>query len=102
MPDSRYSKSQLLELYKLQQDTGSMQRDDSLTGLYVQGWEPSASESAPAAGWGRRDESARDVVPGSEVCWDTDGAVVPLGLVDMTDEEKEVTTPCGSEVEGTN
>lgn len=88
MPDSRYTKSQLLDLYRIQQDAGSMQRDDSLTGLYVGGWEPGTANGA-LGGWSRNDDSSRDQVSGSEICWNRDGSVLPVGLVDMTEEERE-------------
>ena len=63
------------------------------------GWEPSAANGVLSGAWSRRDEQAKDSVPGPEVCWDRDGLVAPLGLVDMSEEEKEVIcprTPCMS------
>ncbi|KAI5252074.1 hypothetical protein E4T42_03719 [Aureobasidium subglaciale] len=85
--DTRYSKNQLLDLYHKQNVEGSL--DDSLSPLFVAGWEPTQSNGVSLGGWGRRDEQAKDHVPGPEVCWEKDGSTGPLGLVDMNDEEKE-------------
>lgn len=38
-------------------------------------------------GWGRRDDKES---AGPEICWDHEGSVLPLGLTEMTDEEREV------------
>jgi len=87
--DTRYSKNQLLDLYHRQNVEGSL--DDSLSPLFVAGWEPTQTNGVSLGGWGRRDEqAAKDHVPGPEVCWEKDGSTGPLGLVDMNDEEKEV------------
>ncbi|THX55352.1 hypothetical protein D6D06_04937 [Aureobasidium pullulans] len=85
--DTRYSKNQLLDLYHKQNVEGSL--DDSLSLLFVSGWEPTQTNGVSLGGWGRRDEQAKDHVPGPEVCWEKDGSTGPLGLVDMNDEEKE-------------
>ncbi|CAD0093165.1 unnamed protein product [Aureobasidium mustum] len=77
--DTRYSKNQLLDLYHKQNVEGSL--DDSLSPLFVAGWEPNQTNGVSLGGWGRRDEQAKDHVP--------DGSTGPLGLVDMNDEEKE-------------
>lgn len=81
--ESRYSKSQLLDLYRSQNLEGGLR--DGLTQLYVNGWQPEATNGAAGAGWGRS-EHVRDVQPGPEVCWDRDGAVEPLGLVELDDD----------------
>lgn len=39
--------------------------------------------------WARREESKENGV-GLDVCWERGGGIMPMGLVDMTDEEKEV------------
>lgn len=87
--DTRYSKSQLIDLYKSQQESDTSQRD-SLTSLYVAGWEPNTANGHSSSGWNRRDEVSREHAPGSEICWEQDGSVVPVGLSELTDEEKEV------------
>ncbi|QIX01136.1 hypothetical protein AMS68_006653 [Peltaster fructicola] len=87
--DSRYSKSQLLDLYRSQSVEGGLR--ESLTQLYVNGWQPETSNGTAGSGWGRS-EHARDVQPGPEVCWDRDGAVEPLGLVELDEDERELFT----------
>lgn len=86
--DTRYSKDQLLDLFRAQQSSESG-LSDGLPGLYVGGWQPDISNGATSAGWGRTEQS-RDGQPGPDICWDRDGTVEPLGLGDMDDEEREV------------
>jgi hypothetical protein len=85
--DPRYSKNQLLDLYRLQQTDDGLQED--LQNLYIGGWQPNGQNGAPAAGWGRNDAS-REQPPGPDVCWDDDGNYEPLALTEMDDEEREV------------
>jgi PERQ amino acid-rich with GYF domain-containing protein len=84
--DSRYGKDQLLQLFKSQKEANDLH--DDLSALYVGGWEPNGFNSS-SGNWGRRDESARDGQSGVDVCWDLDGAVKPLSLEEITEEEKE-------------
>jgi PERQ amino acid-rich with GYF domain-containing protein len=87
--DPRYSKSQLLDLYRLQSTDDGLQ--DDLQNLYIGNWQPNGQNGAPAAGWGRNDAS-REQPSGPDVCWDDDGAYEPLALTEMDNEEKEVCT----------
>ena len=92
MGDTRYSKDQLLDLFRAQQDRGSASNLDE---LFVDGWNPKNVNGASAGGWGRPDD--RKDILGPEICWDQEGAVQPLGLIPMTNEEKEVfslQSPC--------
>lgn len=85
--DTRYSKDQLLELFRAQQSIdGGL--SDGLPNLYVGGWQPDVANGT-VAGWGRTEHN-RDAQPGPDVCWDRDGTVGPLGLIDMDDDEREV------------
>ena len=86
--DTRYSKEQLLDLYKAQSSSDGGLRD-GLPHLYVGGWQPDLSNGATSASWGRTEQS-RDSQPAPDVCWDRDGTVEPLGLLEMDDEEREV------------
>ena len=88
--DPRYSKSQLLDLYRLQQSADDGLQDD-LQNLYIGNWQPNGQNGAPAAGWGRNDPT-REQPSGPDVCWDDDGAYEPLALTEMDNEEKEVCT----------
>ena len=86
--DPRYSKNQLLDLYRQQQSADESLQED-LQNLYIGGWQPNGQNGAPAAGWGRNDAS-REQPPGPDVCWDDDGTYEPLALTEMDDEEREV------------
>lgn len=86
--DTRYSKDQLLDLFRAQQ-TSEGGLKDGLPNLYMGGWQPDISNGAASAGWGRT-EHTRDGQPGPDICWDRDGSTEPLGLMDMDDEEREV------------
>lgn len=88
LTDTRYSKEQLLDLYKTQQSSDGGLRD-GLPSLYIGGWQPDAPNGVSTGSWGRSDTS-RDSQPGPDICWDRDGSIEPLGLVEMDDEEKEV------------
>lgn len=87
LPDTRYSKDQLLELYKSQQSVDGGLRD-GLSNLFVGGWQPDIHDENSST-WGRNEHS-RDTQPGPDLCWARDGTTEPLGLVDMDDEEREV------------
>lgn len=88
MIDTRYSKEQLLDLYKAQQSSEGGFKD-ALPNLYVGGWQPDTANGVGSASWGRT-EQGRDTQSGPEICWDKEGSVEPLGLVEMDDEEREV------------
>ena len=88
LPDSRYSKDQLLDAFRAQQSSDGAFKD-GLAGLFIGGWQPDVTNGAMSAGWART-EHGRDVQPGPEVCWDREGGVEPLGLADMDEEEREV------------
>ncbi|GKZ17631.1 hypothetical protein AbraIFM66951_011742 [Aspergillus brasiliensis] len=86
--DTRYSKDQLLSLYKTQRESGVLGKN--VADYFVADWNP--HETSPVNGaWGKREDS-KDNPSGPEVCWDHGGQVEPLGLVDMTDDEKELFT----------
>ena len=53
------------------------------------GWNHTASSSNVNGIWARQDDH-REAGTGPEVCWDYDGSIQPLGLVDMAEDEKEV------------
>jgi PERQ amino acid-rich with GYF domain-containing protein len=86
--EGRYPRSQLLQLFRSQK--GSDEMNDGLSDLYAGAWEPNASNGASAASWGRRDDHGREGQSGVDLCWDRDGGVLPLGLTEMTEDEREV------------
>jgi PERQ amino acid-rich with GYF domain-containing protein len=61
-----------------------------LSDLYAGGWEPQTINGTSTMSWGKRDENSKDAQPGADICWENDGGVLPLGIADLTEEEKEV------------
>ncbi|KAI9715583.1 MAG: hypothetical protein M1812_005887 [Candelaria pacifica] len=86
--DNRYSREQLLGLFKSQSESGDLSKN--LSSLFIGGWDPKNTSGVNGGSWSRRDESAREVAPGPDVCWDHEGGVQPLALFDMTEEDKEL------------
>lgn len=84
--DSRYSKDQLLSFYKSQRDAGTLGKN--VADYFVADWDPHGETPTVNGAWGQRDD--KDAPSGPEICWDHGGHVEPLGLTDMTDDEKEV------------
>ncbi|KAJ6008419.1 hypothetical protein N7540_012395 [Penicillium herquei] len=84
--DSRYSKDQLLDLYKTQRESGSLGKH--VEEYFVADWDPHAVSASANGAWGKRDDHKTSAGP--EVCWDHEGQAEPLGLNDMTESEKEV------------
>jgi len=85
--DARYSKEQLLDLFRAQADSGGSHKNAAEH--LIEGWNPSAISSAGNGTWNRRDDY-KDGNNGPEICWDHEGSIEPLGLIDMSEEEKEV------------
>lgn len=85
--DTRYSKDQLLEMFKSQDRAGPTATN--INDLLVDGWTPESTNGASNGGWGKRDDH-KDAGP--EICWDHEGAVHPLALIEVTEEELEVST----------
>ena len=83
--ESRYSKDQLLDLFRAQTKPGSFK--PNVNDLLLDGWTPGVNGSS-SAGWGRRDDHKE--ATGPEICWDHEGSVQPMALLDMSAEEKEV------------
>ncbi|KAL2872824.1 uncharacterized protein BJX67DRAFT_20591 [Aspergillus lucknowensis] len=84
--DTRYSKDQLLDLYKAQRETGALSKN--VTDYFVADWNPHIESPSANGVWGKRDDH-KDNPTGPEVCWEHGGQVEPLGLVEMTEDEKE-------------
>ena len=80
----RYSRDQLMDIFK-GTSTGAVDVD----GLFVGGWNTTQVNGAPR-GWGKSSEGTVPQDP--TVCWDTNGGITPVGLQEMTEEEKEVCT----------
>jgi len=89
--EGRYPRGQLLQLFRSQK--GSDDIHDGLSELYAGAWEPNVSNGTSGASWGRRDDQGRESQSGVDLCWDRDGGILPLGLTEMTEDEKEVCSP---------
>jgi PERQ amino acid-rich with GYF domain-containing protein len=85
--ETRYSREQLLDLFRNQRDAGNL--DGDLAELYVGEGENGVTNGGGGAKWARREDSKENGV-GVDICWDRGGGIEPLGLVEMTDEEREV------------
>lgn len=85
--DSRYSKEDLLSIFKSQRDSGALGKN--MGDHFLASWNPLEETSATNGAWGKK-EDAKDAPPGPEFCWDHLGHNDPLGLIDMTEEEREV------------
>lgn len=84
--ESRYSKDQLLDLFRTQERNGFSSTD--VNDLFVDGWSPGAVNGTSNGGWGKRDDNKE--AAGPEICWDPEGSVIPKAMQDMSEEEKEV------------
>ncbi|CAK7275385.1 kinesin-like protein [Sporothrix epigloea] len=78
----RYSRDQLLDIFK-----GAPPTTTDVSDLFVGGWSTSQPNGTPR-GWGKTSEGAIPQDP--SVCWDASGNVMPIGLQEMTEEEKEI------------
>lgn len=85
--ENRYTKEQLLNLYKIQRESGNLGKN--VADYFVADWNPHVETPALNGAWGKRDDQ-KDAPTGPEVCWDHGGHSEPLGLVGMTGDEKEV------------
>lgn len=56
---------------------------------FLASWNPLDETGASNGVWAKK-EDQKDSPPGPEVCWDHLGQYEPLGLIDMTEEEREV------------
>lgn len=83
--ESRYSKEQLLDFYRANTEPRSL---SNVSDILTEGWSPGTTNAANNGGWSRESRDQNHV--GAEICWDSNGAVQPLGTIEMGDEEKEV------------
>jgi PERQ amino acid-rich with GYF domain-containing protein len=87
---TRYSKEDLLDVYRAQQESGAA--NDDVNGLFVSGWDPGHSNGANGRGWGKSNDGRDNHSPG--VCWDANGSARPISLEEMSEEERAVCHPC--------
>ncbi len=86
--EARYSRGQLLLLFRAQQS--SVENNQGLSDLYAGAWEPNVTNGTSSAHWGRRDDQGREAQSGVDLCWDIHGSIVPLSLSEMAEDEREV------------
>jgi PERQ amino acid-rich with GYF domain-containing protein len=86
--EGRFPRDLLTQLFKTQRESEELA--DGLSSLSMGAWEPHATNGVSGASWGRNHDQSRDSQSGVDQCWDRDGSIEPLGLRDLTDEEREV------------
>ncbi len=85
--DNRFSKSQLIDIYKTAQETGELSKD--ISHLYVGSWDPSQSNGTNGrASWGKGSDSRDSDAAG--VAWESNANLAPISLEELTEEEKIV------------
>ena len=85
--ESRYSKDQLLDLFRNQERNGIS--SINVNDLFVDGWSPGgAVNGTNSVGWGKRDDLKE--AAGPDICWDHEGNVNPIAMQEMSEEEREV------------
>lgn len=89
--DTRYSKDQLLELFREQRDAGDL--DNDVSHLYVGDAETGYVNGQSQGRWSRREDTTQDAAAGSEICFERNIISEPLGLTDMTEEDVAVCLP---------
>ncbi|PMD35994.1 hypothetical protein L207DRAFT_587025 [Hyaloscypha variabilis F] len=81
----RYSKSQLLDIYRTQMESGASNGD--ISHLFENGWDPKQSNGANGrSSWGKISDG-RDA-QGPNIAWEPKGDIQPIGLEEMSEEEK--------------
>lgn len=85
--DTRYSKDELLDIYKAQSSVGAANSDVSR--LFSDGWNPGQSNGTHR-GWGKTHDGREN--HGPHVCWESNGSVQPISLVEMTEVERNVSS----------
>ncbi|KND91550.1 GYF domain-containing protein mpd2, partial [Tolypocladium ophioglossoides CBS 100239] len=78
---SRYTKDELLDMYRPQR------AGDDPSRLFISGWDPSSINGSNARGWGTSGDNHVPQEPGA--CWELNGDTTPMGLHDLSVEEKE-------------
>ncbi|KAM0187458.1 hypothetical protein ACHAPA_008356 [Fusarium lateritium] len=81
VPATRYTKDELLDMFRPQKP------GEDATHLFAQGWNPGQVNGHAPRGWGKSNDNHIPQEPGA--CWDDVGDITPMGLQDMSLEEKE-------------
>ena len=83
----RYSRDELLELFN--STSSSDPRQPDVSALFAPGWNPGQVNGAATRSWGKAGDS-NHVAPDPGVCWNSEGRIQPVGLTEMTADEKEL------------
>ncbi|KAH6989318.1 hypothetical protein BKA56DRAFT_476885 [Ilyonectria sp. MPI-CAGE-AT-0026] len=78
---ARYTKDDLLDMFRPQKG------HDTSSRLFIPGWNPGHVNGHPPRGWGKTNDNHIPQEPGA--CWDQIGDSTPMGLQDLSLEEKE-------------
>ena len=78
---TRYTKDELLDMYS------SRRAPDDPARLFISGWDP-GHPNGNTRGWSKGSENHVPQEPG--LCWDDNGDSVPLGLQELSADDKEV------------
>ncbi|KAK1758761.1 gyf domain-containing protein [Echria macrotheca] len=84
----RYSKEELFEIYGR---TGDATSPPEVSHLFADTWNPNHVNGASGRGWGKSGD-LQAIPQDPTVCWDPNGSVRPIGLEDMSAEEREMFT----------
>ncbi|KAJ1331827.1 PERQ amino acid-rich with GYF domain-containing protein [Microdochium nivale] len=77
---TRYSRDDLLDIAANIPEVSS---------LFAPGWQPGQINGSAGRGWGKSPEN-HPAPQEPDVCWDNTGSVRPVGMADMTSEEREL------------
>ncbi|KXJ95128.1 hypothetical protein Micbo1qcDRAFT_187381 [Microdochium bolleyi] len=77
---TRYTREDLLDIATNIPDVSS---------LFAPGWQPGQINGSAGRGWGKTAEN-HPAPQEPDVCWDNNGSVRPVGMTEMTSEEKEL------------
>ncbi|KAG6027954.1 hypothetical protein E4U41_000806 [Claviceps citrina] len=78
---ARYSKEDLLDMFRTQKV------GDDPSRLFIPGWDPSQINAGNTRGWGKANDGHIPQEPGA--CWNSNSETTPLGLHELSAEEKE-------------
>lgn len=94
--DTRYSKDQMLSIFQTLKDSSALDRN--LEDIFLGSWDPLEAK-LPSTSQALRGDG-KDQTPGPEVCWNYNVNPEPFGLMDMTDEDKQVRKHTSSRRDG--
>ncbi|KAK3688928.1 hypothetical protein B0T22DRAFT_460491 [Podospora appendiculata] len=81
----RYSKEELLEIYKNTPEAAQ----PNPASLFMSNWNPNHTNGSTSRPWAKSGESPH-IPQDPTVCWEPDGIMRPIGLEEMTRDEREL------------